>query len=339
MRVKGINYDTGFVHLGASSRPTLDPDVVEQELRIIRDDLHCTAVRVTGGDQDHLELAASIVARLGLEVWYSPFTANLTRDEMLAFLAEAATRAERIRRQGAEVVFVTGAEISLLNQGFLPGETIAQRLAWLTAPAPDRRAAFAEVPERVNAFLRDAVATVRARFGGKLTYAAVPLDRVDWAPFDIASLDVYRTDEIAGTFEASIRETVAGLDKPVAITEFGCASYLGAAAKGATAGMIVEYEGAVPVRLNGDYVRDETGQAAAIAEHLAAFEAAGVDAAFLFTFAGYGLPHRGGDPRLDLDLASYGIVRLLESGTGETYPGLPWEPKPAFATLAAAYRG
>jgi hypothetical protein len=27
---------------------------VKREMRIIHDDLHCTAVRVTGGDRDHL---------------------------------------------------------------------------------------------------------------------------------------------------------------------------------------------------------------------------------------------------------------------------------------------
>jgi hypothetical protein len=41
-----------------------------------------------------------------------------------------------------------------------------------------------------------------------------------------------------------------------------------------------------------------------------------------------------GDPREDLDLASYGIVKVLEDGHGEAYPDMFWEPKAAFRTLA-----
>jgi hypothetical protein len=45
-----------------------------------------------------------------------------------------------------------------------------------------------------------------------------------------------------------------------------------------------------------------------------------------------------GDPREDLDLASYGIVKVYEDRLGTTYPDLPWEPKAAFAALAGCYR-
>jgi hypothetical protein len=49
-------------------------------------------------------------------------------------------------------------------------------------------------------------------------------------------------------------------------------------------------------------------------------------------------PHRpDGDPRDDLDMASPGIVKTLESGLGETYPDMDWEPKAAFGVLAEIY--
>ncbi len=38
-----------------------------------------------------------------------------------------------------------------------------------------------ELSARVNDFLAGAVALVRERFGGRITYAAIPLERVDWA--------------------------------------------------------------------------------------------------------------------------------------------------------------
>ncbi len=120
MRGNGITYDTGFFNAGVSTHEPFDPEVVKREMRIIHDDLHCNAVRITGGNADRLEIAAIHAADASLEVWFSPFTCDLTTDELLDFLTDCAERAERLRRQGAEVVFVTGAELSLFTVGFLP---------------------------------------------------------------------------------------------------------------------------------------------------------------------------------------------------------------------------
>lgn len=337
MRARGITYDTGFIH-GEISRQSFDVGVVRRELTIIRDDLHCNAVRVLGGDPDRLETAATIAAELGLEVWFSPFVCDLTEAEMLDLLRDCAERAEGVRRTGAEVVFVAGGELTLTNHGFLPGDTIEQRIALLNDPAT-LRAAMREARQRLDAFLGTAVAAVRERFGGKVTYAAIhPLEGIDWEPFDFVSIDLYRTAEVADRLELGVRHLV-GKGKPVAITEFGCATYKGAADRGARAGEVIEWsDGGAPVRLDGAYVRDEADQAACVRELLGIFDAAGVDSTFVFTFAAYNLPHRDGDPRDDLDLASYGIVKVVESDGGETYPGLGWEPKAAFTAVAGTYR-
>src|SRR5262249_59334183 len=103
MRVHGINYDTGFLSADTSTHEPFDPDVVRREMRIIRNDLHCTAVRITGGNPDRLETAATHAADAGLEVWLCPFTNGLTQDELLALLADCAERAERLRPGGAAV--------------------------------------------------------------------------------------------------------------------------------------------------------------------------------------------------------------------------------------------
>src|SRR5712691_3266615 len=129
MRGNGISYDTGFFNAGVSTHEPFDPDVVKREMRVIHDDLHCNAVRITGGEPDRLEIAATHAADIGLEVWFSPFTCDLTTDELLTFLADCAERADRLRRSGAEVVLITGAELSLFTKGFLPGDAIADRLA------------------------------------------------------------------------------------------------------------------------------------------------------------------------------------------------------------------
>lgn len=235
---------------------------------------------------------------------------------------------------------MTGAELSLMNKGFLPGDSTAERVALLARP--DRaREHIAEAGERVNAFLGKAVPLVRERFAGKVTYAAaVPLERVDWTPFDFVSLDLYRSAAIADRFTDGVRDLVAQ-GKPVAVTEFGAASYEGAGDAGARGLEIVEYDPRTraPLRLNGAYTRDEAGQAAYLRELLQAFDAGGVDTTFVFTFALHDHPHRPhGDPREDLDLASYGVVRVLDGRTGTAYPGMPWEPKEAFTALAEYHR-
>jgi hypothetical protein len=153
-------------------------------------------------------------------------------------------------------------------------------------------------------------------------------------------VDLYRSTEIADQFSDGVR-TLVGQGKPVAITEFGAATYRGAGARGAQGLEIVEYDKdtGAPLRLNGGYVRDEAGQATYLRELLEVFDAEGVDSVFVFILALEQYPHRpDGDPCDDLDLASYGIVRPLEKRNGDTYPDMPWEPKAAFTALADYYR-
>ncbi len=112
MRGKGINYDTGFLSAGTSTHEPFDPEIVRREMRVIRDDLHCNAVRISGGDPKRIEIAATHAAAAGLEVWFSPFTNGLTIDELKDLLVDCAVRAERLRQNGAEIILLTGAEVS-----------------------------------------------------------------------------------------------------------------------------------------------------------------------------------------------------------------------------------
>ena len=336
-----MTYDTGFIRNGEISRDRFDPGVVRRELAIIRDDLHCNAVQLIGGNPDRLEQAAGYAAELGLEVWFSPYPLELGPGEILALFTDCAERAERLRARGAEVVFVAGVELSIMNRGFMPGDSVDERLGLLLGDPDRRRGRLAEVSARVNGFLRDAVAVVRERFGGRITYASIPFEQVDWTLFDIVSVELIRSAEVASQFREGVRSLVAG-EKPVAITGFGTAAYLGAGDRGGRFMDVLEYEKdtGTPVRLNGECVRDEAGQAAYLAELLEIFDAEGVDGAFVFLFALDSLPHRpDGDPHDDLDMASPGIVKVLEGRRGDTYPGMAWEPKAAFTAVAECYRG
>jgi hypothetical protein len=182
------------------------------------------------------------------------------------------------------------------------------------------------VPPRLNEFLRQAVDAVRASFSGRLTYASLPFEAVDWSMFDFVAVDAYRGVNNAATFW----DDIAGLRRhglPIAITEFGCATYRGAAGRGGRGWMIVDRSQNPPV-LDGDYVRDEAEQATYLRELLEIFAATGVDTAFWFTFANFAMPHRPG-PRRDLDLASYGVVRVTPDGT--------WTPKQVFHAMRDTY--
>jgi hypothetical protein len=66
-------------------------------MRVIREDLHCTAVRITGGNPDRLEIAATLAADVRLDVWFCPFTNGLTEDQVLALLADGSRRPRSTR--------------------------------------------------------------------------------------------------------------------------------------------------------------------------------------------------------------------------------------------------
>jgi hypothetical protein len=333
MRGQGINYDTGFSPGGKISRPDFDADIVRREMQVIADELHCTAVRVSGGEPGRLSLAGEAAAAAGLEVWFSPFPCELTAGELAPLFADCADRAEHLRRSGAPVVLVTGCELSLFAAGFLPGGSVYERIAGLRSPSPQLYTAFAAMPARLNGFLAETAAAARERFAGPLSYASGMWEPVDWRPFDFAATDAYRDTDNAGRFRAELRQQL-GHGKPLAVTEFGCCTYAGAAGRGGLGWAIID-ETADPPRLDGDYVRDEAEQVGYLRELQTIFDEEGVDLAFWFTFAGYGLPHATG-PRRDLDLASYGVVRVLESGPPGGYQGLGWEPKLVFGALAGS---
>jgi hypothetical protein len=172
MRGKGINYDTGFYPGGENSREHFDAGVVRREMRVIARELGCTAVRISGGDPARLSTAGELAAAEGLEVWFTPFPCELTTGQLAPLFADCADRAEHLRRGGANVVLVTGCELTLFAAGFLPGGTVYERIEGLKSGGQQLYAAFAALPGKLNSFLATTAEAARGRFGGPLTYAA-----------------------------------------------------------------------------------------------------------------------------------------------------------------------
>lgn len=330
MRGRGVTYDTGFSPCGSNSRESFDPAVVRREMQIIADDLHCNAVRIIGDDPRRLTLAGERAVAAGLEVWLSPIPCEMDAAEMRPFFADCADRAEDLRQRGAGVVFVTGCKLSLFASGFIPGVDFAARLSALS-DGRRRGSVLEAVPAKVNSFLAEVAAGAREHFRGALTYAGIPIEGVDWRPFDIVGSAAYRSERNSPTYREEMR-ALFDHGKPVAVTEFGCCTYRGAADRGAGGWRIVGADG----DLDDDYVRDEGEQVRYLKDMLTLFDEEDVDSAFWLTFATYRLPHRE-SPRNDLDVSSFGLVKILEDDTGRTYPDLNWEPKLAFNALAAAY--
>jgi hypothetical protein len=118
------------------------------------------------------------------------------------------------------------------------------------------------------------------------------------------------------------------------ITEFGCSSFERAERLGGGGWTIVDFDHDPP-RLKRGYRRSEQTQASYIGDLLGIFVEEGVTGAYVFDFAQASFPHHP-DPALDLDMAGYGLVKMIGAGS-EGSPNR-WERKEAFEVVARAYR-
>ncbi|WP_433061945.1 hypothetical protein [Dactylosporangium sp. CS-033363] len=318
MGLRGINYDIGTRTGPYLSRVAFDLDATRRDLTVIRDELHCDAVRISGTDSRRLLAATEIALEIGLEVWLSPQVHDADADETLANAVALARAAEELGSR--RIVFLVGCELTLFMRGILKGDTLAERLR----PQQLLRMRLLGAHNKpLNAFLGQAARAVRAVFDGRVSYASAPIEKVDWAPFDLVCVDTYRGKRNRHDFGERFKRHLAH-GKPVYATEVGCCAYRGAEERGAMAWAIVGPDGAT---LDGRYERDEDLQAREVLDMLRILDEEGATGAFVFTFAAPELPHRAGEPLRDLDLASYAVVRTYDDGH--------WEPKRLFHGLAA----
>ena len=117
MKLKGVSYDVGRV-MGINWRPNFDPKVVHRELEIIKNDLHCNAVRICGLNIDRLMIAAEDALKQGLEVWLSPELWEKSQEKTLQYITKAAAAAESLHQQWPDqLVFSVGSEFNSLHAG------------------------------------------------------------------------------------------------------------------------------------------------------------------------------------------------------------------------------
>ncbi len=323
MNLKGVCYDVGRVMMGSEWRPKFDPKVVHRELEIIRNDLHCNAVRICGLDIERLIIASQDALTQGLEVWFSPEMWDRSQEETLQYITKAAIAAESLRqRWPGKLVFSLGSELTLFMQDIVEGANFFERM---NNPAFWETIKSGKHNEPLNAFLTKANKAVREVFHGPLTYFSVPLETVNWTPFDFVGVDLYRDARIKDLYDKLVSKYHV-YNKPVMIGEFGCCTYQGAEKLGGNGfiivfGMMADYLGSsvdlpkalsdmvkIIPKVNGHYVRDESLQAREIIEQLTILDTAGVEGAFVFTFVSPTSTYNE-DPRFDMDMGSYGLVK------------------------------
>lgn len=325
---KGINYDTGFEPYGPeySSRKTFDIEVVGKELQIIAENLGCTDVRITGAEPKRIENAARLAISAGMNVWFSPFPCNLQIDNLISYLVSCAISAESIRRISSNTIFVLGCEISLFNNGFLPGNHLLERSQTFTNFGEWKFA----MNEKLKQFFETAILEIRKYFKGKITYAAGEWEQIEWSLFDLVSVDLYRAKHNQSYYEQQLK-TYLTFNKPLAITEFGCCPVRGASGLGGNATFTILSFQQNELIVNEGWQYDEDEQVNYLKELYSMFQALGVMYTFWFTFADYEKRYNT-DKKHNLDMASYGVVQTLNHN-GKTFPEMHWEPRKIFWSL------
>jgi hypothetical protein len=265
-----------------------------------------------------------MAAEENLSVWLEPRSFDADDSGTLEFVIEVAATAEALRTNYPDIALSLGVELTLFMDGLLPGDDWQERGAALSTADPDQYNAA------LNGYLYYAVETVRPSFAGLLTYSSGPWEDVDWSPFDVVGVDLYRDAENRATYVDELRGYRAH-GKPVIITEFGCCTFDGAADLGG-GGFMVMMDGDV-----SDLVRDEEEQASEIGELLDLYVSEGVDGAFVYDFIEPDNTYST-NPAEDLDKAGFSLVKCHATGSALAYDRAGYfEPKRSFEAVARRY--
>jgi hypothetical protein len=345
--------------MGGNWRPVFNSKVIHRELGIIKNELHCNAVRICGLDIGRLMTAAEDALKQGLEVWLSPEMWDKGAGKTLAYITRAAAAADKLRGKYSEqFVFLVGSELTLFMQGIVPGRNVIERMG---SPSSREILKAGKHNAPLNAWLTQANRAVREVFHGQVTYASLVWEAADWQLFDLVWVDHYWVARIKDQYLEMLKPAFSQ-GKPVVITEFAFRTYNGA--DSSTEGLAGDLIDCTPnpwvmvkylinlvgsslfgmqlppprMRLKkGNCVRDEESQASALIDQLRTLDSAGVEGTFIMTFASPTAPYND-NPGLDLDMNSYSLVKSHERDRrGATYPDLPWEPKKSFHAVAEFY--
>lgn len=345
MQIKGVNYDVG-TQMGVNWRPDYDPDVVQRELAIIANDLHCNAVGISGKDIGRVLVTAEAALRLGLQAWLNPADwSDIPPEATLAYITGAARAAQPLHeRYPGKVVLSVGSEFTLFMQGIVPGKTMMQRVRTVLKTDTIKSGHH---NQPLNDFLGRAVAEVRKVFSGPVMYRSLVWEHVDWSRFDIIGVDHYWAEKIKDQYLDMVKPLFT-YGKPVINTGFGfntttapVTGMLGTLGDLPFFRVLLHQQPVIGrfirPQLKVVSERDEALQAQRLVNNLKLLDEAGFNGAFIDTFILPTYPYSD-TPKYDLDRASSNLVKYFENGRhGTTYPDMRWEPKEGFRAVANYY--
>ncbi len=341
---RGVSYDTGSnfaTGQGPLSRAVWSAERMREEIAAIAGPLHCNSVTIYGSDFARLTETVTEAADRGLHVWLQPRLVDRAQEEILDHLAEGARIAESFRRQGAAIRYSIGCTHPIGTPGIIPGERYHDRMANLFTQdehhflRPTGGYDRALSASRLNEFLTRAANVVRRNFSGELIYSAGNFEDVDWSLLDYVGLTYYFSHHRSREGHADEIGGYRRWGKPIVISEYGSPAYAGAAERGMLAFDVIDRSGPVPTVFDG-YVRDEQAQAAYHLAMLAMFEELGIYSVAIAEFIHPTHPHSD-DPRYDLDIASWALVKTIREDYSDWASPYRWEPKAAFRAVARYY--
>ncbi len=341
LKIKGINYDVGTRYTPTFiTRQELDIDIMQRELNVIKNQLHCNAVRIYGEDIRKLVECTKIAINYKLQVWLSPRLINGSENETLNYVRNCAIEVEKLRKFNSSIVFVVGNELTLDMKGLVHGETYQERGSNLfnhVVKNKLKNLAGGENTQdkRLNEFLRLLVNVVKQHFKGNFTYAAGNWEDIKWDIFDIVGINHYLNAFNKLTYIKKLRE-LKSFKKPVAILEFGCGSYKGAENKGGSSYDIVDWSKPRP-EIKDNRVKDEKVQADYILNLLKIFAREGIYAVFVYTFVETHYPADDSNPKYDLDIASFNVIKVYPDWHEKAYTKGYIIPKASFLTISRFY--
>lgn len=344
--IRGVVYDVGLMYGGTTlSVETFNREQIRYDMNVISNILRCNAVRIEGEDLNRLESAARIAHEHGLKIFFNPWKMGADSKMTVSYMKEAAKVAEKLRKEGIDIVFVAGCEYTLFSKGAFPGESFDDRFNWLVSLFADgsqesRENGILQIEQccvELNKILSRMCKAIRKEFKGQVTYSSGTWENVDWSLFDIVGADYYRRGETDAEYMAGV-ERYKSIGKPVIVMEMGCCAYKGAAPRGGEGFAVFQgvdengkpvYEGGIKPE------RSEREQADYIETQISLLDKAAADGVFVYVFRYPIYPYN--KEGIDYDMVSYALVKSFDKESAKAKSIPAWEPKEAFFRLGSIY--
>ncbi len=290
IKYKGMNYAAACVTPEFDTTPRTIPDheELDEQLSTIHDELGCNAIFIEAGAgyEDKLIEACELAIQKGFDriyvhAKYMHFTLDDTIDKLRTF-APAVTK---LRKSSNSVVWAIGAEFTYAIKGIIPGDTFKDQQKWIHEHHNDYiDNQKANIPRAFQRILP----IIKSNYDYPVAYAAGKneVDLVPWGDPVFESIcwnaylqPAYGEDE---QFLINKLSELRRFGKPIISSEFGSATYKGAAVSATTA---VGYQG---------QPYDEDEQANSIDRYCKMLNRAPIDGAFVYIYneewdKGYGL--------------------------------------------------